>query len=377
MSHSPDLMKPLRSLVEMGEREELEMRPVLLRVLTDLFVSRPSHSFAEIKQFEAITLGLIDFAGDRTRLTMAGKLARFGATPASVVERLMRDGGDAAAEFLAHSSLIDRAALLRAALAGDPRQAAAVAARADLDDEIALILARRAEAEVTRALVNNFAAPIGEEVADQLIARRPRDPETARVLCGRLTAPARLAALFLHASQSQRAEVILAARRQHLAAPSRAPRGFTDSNIGAEIERAAADGDRALLAAIVASGLGAGISDTESIFDDPFGEPLALSLAAMNVSAETAARVFMLLDPQIAHSVDRVRALCRLVEAVSPATARAIVDAMIPTRDAPRRRVHAPVADPTAAATPSRDGTMAREEQAPQRRGLLLFRQRG
>ena len=84
MSHSPDLMKPLRSLVEMGEREELEMRPVLLHVLTDLFVSRPSHSFAEIKQFEAITLGLMDFAGDRTRLTMAGKLARFGATPASV-----------------------------------------------------------------------------------------------------------------------------------------------------------------------------------------------------------------------------------------------------------------------------------------------------
>ncbi len=352
------------------------MRPVLLRVLTDLFVSRDSHPRDEIRQYEAIALGLIDKTDEATRAIIAGKLARFGATPPLLVEKLMDMGGEAAIEFLRHSSLVTRRRLLAAAIDGEAAMAIAVAGRPDLDHEITRALAGRSEIEVTRALVNNLVAPISDDVARRLVTRGRHDRALGQILCRRYSDPDLIAPLFLHASGAQRTQIISATRRADLLNPGRSPRNFTEQLHHAEIERAAVGGDRPLFSALLAQALGASLSEANEIIDDPRGEPLALALAALRVPVDAAIRIFMCLDPAISHSHDRVRALGELVVHVPPAVAERLIIAMIEKPEPRRRPAHASVSDPTAAAIPSRPANTAREVAQPRRRGLFLMRGR-
>ena len=376
MHQPPDLLTPLMGLLKLGHSGDVDVRPVLLRAVTDLFVGHPSHSLSELRQFEAIVVGLFDHCDAPTRQVVAAKLARFGAAPPSVVELFLRAGGPAAAEFLAHSSLVGKPALMDAAENGEAALALAVAGRADLDPSTTLVLAKRPETEVARALALNPAAPIDEECAQTLASRSPRDPETARAVCRRVADPRAVAHLFLFATRAQRAEAILAARRRALASTGRTARSFAQPSIVEEIERIALAGDKPLMAAVLARGLGATLGEATLILEDPDGEPLAAALAALGVSEEASARVFLHVAPDISHSVERVRALTSLVGELSPAAAAILVEAMVSPQAGPRHAGYAPVADASASPTPSRRVNAARETTAP-RKGLLLVRRRG
>jgi uncharacterized protein (DUF2336 family) len=376
MSQPDRLPDILQGLAALGQRGDLEMRPVLLRVLTDLFVSRDSHSRDEIKQYETIALTLIDKTNTPTRVIVAGKLAKFGATPSSVVDRLMEDGGAAATEFLRHSSLVGRSRLMQAAIVGTADAAEAVALRLDLDPEIVGVLAARHEIEIVRALADNLAAPIADDVAGGLVARATRDRTLARILCRRLTKPSMLTPLFLQASPSQRAAIIMGARRADLGNPTRAARDLGEEMDSSELERAAVLRDRPLLSALVARALGTSLPEADEIIGDPRGEPMALILAAMRTPPEAAARIFMMLDPAIAHSHERVRALSHLVVDLPPQVARDILAEMLDKPEPRKRPQHIPVSDATASTSPSRPVNNAREVAAPRRRGLFLARRR-
>jgi uncharacterized protein (DUF2336 family) len=359
----------------LGKREELELRPVLLRVLTDMFVAQPTHARDEIKQFEAIILGLVGHADQQTRDMIAAKLARFGATPPSVVERLMADGGNAAAEFLAHSSLVGHDRLVAAALDCEESLAVAIARRPDLDEELVGILAARPEIAVARALMENFAAPVGEDFAASLIERGRADAELGAALCKRVDNAALLTPLFLRATPRLRADIILAARRADFINKTREPRGAGEALVAAELERAALDGDRPLFAAILARGLGVSLNIANEIVDDDHGEPLAMAMAALRVSADAAARIFMTIPkPDIAHSAARVRALAQLSIDVAPGAARAIIAAISGAKKQWPRQNTASFLDQTATPTPSRAATMARDVAPPPRKLVLLRR---
>ena len=74
---------PLDSLVDLACRDGVDIRPTLLRVLTDLYVQKPSHSPEEETQFVELALGLIDAvdAADRATIvtaTLAGLSGRPG-----------------------------------------------------------------------------------------------------------------------------------------------------------------------------------------------------------------------------------------------------------------------------------------------------------
>lgn len=376
MSQPFNLPDALQGLVDLGNRGDLEMRPVLLRVVTDLFVGRESFPREDIRHYEAIALGLIDRTDIQTQEIVAGKLARCGATPASLVTRFLDAGGRMAAEFLAHSSLVPLDRLRAAAAEGTVEQAEAVAGRVDLDEDLARALAARPEIEVARKLADNLTAPLAGDVAARLVARGRKDESLARALCYRLVDADLVAPLFLHASPSQRAAIILSARRADLGNPTRAPRGASEIEIAGEIERAAIAHDRPLLSGLVARALGATLAEANAIIADPRGEPLALALAALRVTPEAAARIFMCLDAPIAHSHGRVRALSELVIDISPGAATSIIAAMIGKARAPRPPTHAPVHDSGASETASRPASNARDVAPPRRRGLFVVRRR-
>jgi len=79
---------PLDGLLDLACRNGVDIRPTLLRVLTDLYVQKPSHSAAEETQYIELALGLIGSVDAPTRAAVAASLARYPGAPAAILGKL-------------------------------------------------------------------------------------------------------------------------------------------------------------------------------------------------------------------------------------------------------------------------------------------------
>lgn len=331
-----DLPDPFEQLVAFGHRPDAKIRPVLLRVLVDLFVSKTHHSAAELQQFEEMMAHLLDEADEETRLSVAGALSKHPLTPPSLLERFVAQRNEVAAKVLAEASM-DRRALNAAAVFGTAVMAQAVARRRDIDATVIRNLAERPETDVLCALVENRAAPIDRALLRYLARRSQVHPELAARLLERGDT-GETVSLFMAAGRTQRADLIAAARRQDLGATG-APLPFTASpRTMAAIERAALTIGLDGLDAALATALGCTSREITRIIDDPHGEPLALALAALGVPAEVAARIFILGQTGIGHSYAKVRRLVEIVQTVSPRAAGRLIATMLGRSEEPVRR---------------------------------------
>src|ERR1700691_3692187 len=95
----------LEALIALGSRSGLDMRPTLLRVLTDLYVQRVAHTVAEKRHYTELALRLLDAVDVPTRLAVAGRLARHLSPPVRVIARLASDVPDVAALVRSHPVL--------------------------------------------------------------------------------------------------------------------------------------------------------------------------------------------------------------------------------------------------------------------------------
>ena len=180
-----DMYSRLRDLAASAESKPAEMRPVLLRVTTDLFVLHDSHTPQEIHLFEEMACRLIDDSDEATRSHVARKLAGCADAPGEVLRRLRLRGGAAAHELLLSDRQIGWTDLRQIAASGACDHACAVAGRTDLDREISSILAGRPEREVARALAANSQAPLAVEDMRLLISRGREDQTLAKALLAR------------------------------------------------------------------------------------------------------------------------------------------------------------------------------------------------
>lgn len=80
----------LDGLLNLSRREGVDIRPTLLRVLTDLYVQTPSHTPDEEQQFVALTSRLIDEVDDATRAAVRARLSIYQGTPPAIIEKLTR-----------------------------------------------------------------------------------------------------------------------------------------------------------------------------------------------------------------------------------------------------------------------------------------------
>ncbi len=78
----------LDGLVDLACRDGVDVRPTLLRVLTDLYVQKPTHSTDETTRYVELALGLIDSVDDATRSAVAASLSGYAAAPPAVLARL-------------------------------------------------------------------------------------------------------------------------------------------------------------------------------------------------------------------------------------------------------------------------------------------------
>ena len=84
----PSAYPPLDSLVDLACRDGVDIRPTLLRVLTDLYVQKPVHSAEEETQYVELALGLIGAVDATTLAVVAESLAAYPAAPAAILGRL-------------------------------------------------------------------------------------------------------------------------------------------------------------------------------------------------------------------------------------------------------------------------------------------------
>ena len=75
-------------LLDLACRDGVDIRPTLLRVLTDLYVQKPAHSADEEVQYVELALGLIDTVDGPTRAAVATSLANYPAAPIAILARL-------------------------------------------------------------------------------------------------------------------------------------------------------------------------------------------------------------------------------------------------------------------------------------------------
>jgi hypothetical protein len=80
----------LNCLVELANRDGVDIRPTLLRVMTDLYVQKPVHSTDEERHFTELALRLFDLVDASTRAIVADKIAGYANAPAAVRRRVLR-----------------------------------------------------------------------------------------------------------------------------------------------------------------------------------------------------------------------------------------------------------------------------------------------
>ena len=91
MSKQPSI-SPIDSLVDLACRDGVDVRPTLLRVITDLYVQKPAHSNDETTQYIELALGLIDAVDEGTRAVVATTLSHYPGAPEAVVRKLQAAG---------------------------------------------------------------------------------------------------------------------------------------------------------------------------------------------------------------------------------------------------------------------------------------------
>lgn len=317
----------LEGLDNLGRRNGVDIRPTLVRVLTDLYVQKPLHTSEEEQHYTELVLRLIDAVDISTRAIVARKLANYAAAPAKVVRRLARDVPEVAEPVLANSPCLSSLELLEIIGEFGPGYAA--------------MIARRGAFGANNASAN----PGAQHLAT---ARTTTSVDTAAAdgapPAARSEADIRLGELFFVANREERRVILsnLGGGSGH-APPSRPWTAGADGAIQ-RLEAHAMGHCPEAFAAEIEGALGISEETARRTIADPSGEPLLVALKALGMPSDVVLRVLLFLDPAVGHSVDRVFDLARLYDQIAPEAAIRIVSSLREiTRGRPQAPVHQPV----------------------------------
>jgi hypothetical protein len=252
---TPLLFPGFDGLMTLSRREGVDIRPTLLRVLTDLYVQADAHSADEERQFIELTSRLIEEVDDATRAAVRARLAIYPGTPVEVLRRL----------GLRHSSP-DQAIPAAHEIPAPPVEAAS-AAQSRMSSNL--------------SMQPNDAA----EISDMFF--RANSSERALILHNFLQTPLKASARI----PAQRA--------------ARAIETLEMAAFAADIENFTLElGETLILPARV----------TAQVVNDPGGEPLACAVKALDMPSPVFQRVLLFLNPELGASVNYVYRLSRLYE---------------------------------------------------------------
>ncbi len=258
-------------LMNLSRREGVDIRPTLLRVLTDLYVQTSTHSEEEALQFVELTSRLIDQVDDATRAAVRARLAVYPATPIPVLRQLG----------------------LKSSLPDQP-----------------VPLAR--EIPATSIPPNLSAPPVKppSEAQLRLASNLSMQPADAAEIVG----------MFFGASSSERALILHNLAETPLKASPRIPDARAARAIEA-LEMAAFVADVENFTLELGETLILPWKISTQVVNDPAGEPLACAAKALGMPSPVFQRVLLFLKPEIGTSVHTVYRLSRLYDILSERSA--------------------------------------------------------
>jgi Uncharacterised protein conserved in bacteria (DUF2336) len=304
----------LQHIAARGLSEAGGPKPLLLRVLVDLYVRRPSHSDDEIQHFAEIAHSILPCATRAEVDHAAMRLCQHPAAPGELMDLLDSRGGEGALLLLEKCRRLSTHVLQNAAAAGPCEAACALATRNDLDAATCALLAARPEPQVALALVKNESAPLPAEYVDQLVIRAQKDDELAKALCHRFPHRPSCTSLFLKAARAERL-VMIAATRSRLgeAQAEDEPRRTYNADEDADLcafEQACgeyAEMASSLFGEMLARKFACPQDLAQAILQDRGGEALILTLRALGADAPKSLRLSALLSKPLSegHSLWR------------------------------------------------------------------------
>jgi hypothetical protein len=371
MSPSFDDAPDLSGLIELSRLDNLDLKPVILRVQTDLFLSAGVRDRKTVAAFASLAGGLIPIVDDETAEIVARKLAAFPDTPPSLLAALVERGGGARDAVISQAPILTQA-MIQAALAEDSELGPAIASRHDLSRATLADLIARDDAAVDRALAANPAAHLQGEMLARLVGRGRRNPDLGRALLARHDlAHADVAPLFLLADQTRReaigqAMMATAALRPNPPAPREA---------GAVLTGFAARADIAGFIAALTEMLGLPKGFVTTTPDPSLRyELLTVAMRAAGLHEEEAVYIYLTLNEAVARSVDRVFDLVKLFRTLPRAAARDLLAAILDWT--PQERAAATAYQPYHAPDAQRPRAQAAAAERPPLRTSLPSRQR-
>jgi Uncharacterised protein conserved in bacteria (DUF2336) len=254
-------------LMTLSRREGVDIRPTLLRVLTDLYVQASVHSGDEERQFVELTSRLIEEVDDATRAAVRARLAIYPATPAEILNKL----------GLRRSS---------------PNQIVPVASAIHTPAPEAPPVKPPTEAQLRMA---------------SNLSMRPNDA-------------AEISDMFFGASASERALILHNLNETPLKASARIPAARAARAIEI-LEMAAFAEDSESFALELGEALILTARIATRVVNDPGGEPLAAAARALDMPSPVFQRVLMFLNPEFGSSVHNVYRLSRLYDRLSERSA--------------------------------------------------------
>lgn len=266
MSAAP-VIPGLDGLMTLSRREGVDIRPTLLRVLTDLYVQAKAHSADEERQFVELASRLIDQVDDATRAAVRARLSVYPATPEELLGKLR----------------------LRRT---DPDQPLPVAAEITAPPSQSPSVKPPTEAQLRMA---------------SSLAMRPNDA-------------AEITDIFFAATASERVQILQNIVQTPLKASARIPAARAARAIEI-LEMAAFAEDIENFAREVGEALILPSRIAEQVVNDPGGEPLACAARALNMPSPVFQRVLMFLNPALGSSVHYVFRLSRMYDRLSERTA--------------------------------------------------------
>ena len=263
-------------LDELHAASGADIRPNLLRVLTDLYVQKAVHTAEEARHYTELALRLLDVVDLPVRVAVAIKLAAYDAAPVAVLRRLTRDVIEVAAPVLALTPVLSRDELVMIAEAYGPPYAAAVASRAE------------------------FSALMGVKTVDSM----PDVVETGEQ-AGSLSE-------LVFAADSEERRLILLNLDYAPIPPAQPVAAALARDPIRKLEQAALLRNMGDFARITEDTLGLSREQAARITEDRSGETIVVVAKALSMPADVLQRILLLLNPAIGQSVQRVYDLAEL-----------------------------------------------------------------
>jgi hypothetical protein len=282
----------LEGLLGLAQRDGIDIRTTLLRVLTDLYVQIPAHPPNEERHYTEHTLRLLSAADVPTRAALAKRLSTYPQAPRPLIERLARDVIEVAEPILKHSPNLT-------------------------------------EADLAAVVAECGAAHAG------VIARRGQSTPLEEAALG---AAVELCELFFAAGGPERRLILI--NLDFAIAPAVAlPASLQRADIW-RLEAFALAHNSAAVIRELERALGISQAQARRIVSDEQGEPIVAAAKAMNLPADVLQRVLLFLNPAIGQSVERVYELSTLYSEISVDAARRLIAILRDADPAPEKTIH-------------------------------------